>query len=478
VKHIIKKIKIGSDFKELLSHSTNYISAEFFSKGLALLTIPIFTRLMAPDEYGVMSIFASFVGLFTVIYGLGIRGAIGRYYYEDEDDFFGFFSSNFWLIVCCGVLFSMVFLFLRNHIQRFFNIPIGMIYLGLATVLFGVIFQLYQGYLQASKQSKKISILTVVQSVVGTVGAIVIMLYLKEERYYGKAIAQLVASGLMVIVSFYYLKKYIYFDINVKHIKYSLTFGIPIVFHLLSQNLLNTFDQIIINQTIGQEATGLYSLAYRIGMIQILISMGILKAWTPMFYEKMKLGQYNQIESLAKKYGIIVAFIACSLILFSKDIIFVFADKSYFEALPVIPIVVVGYYFFFLYTIYVNYTFYQKKTSLIAIFTLVAGCINVGLNYWLIPIYGYIVAAWTTLFSYFILFLLHYVNVKWIIKSNTPVNFKVFIKPLILVGTCYIANYYLAHIEFNYLIILFVRILLIMIFTALFFFKKLFKGIK
>ncbi|GAH32940.1 unnamed protein product, partial [marine sediment metagenome] len=76
----------------------------------------------------------------------------------------------------------------------------------------------------------------------------------------------------------------------------------------------------------------------------------------------------------------------------------------------------------FLYTLYGNYSFYRKKTGLISLTTLFAGGINIGLNYWLIPIYGYVAAAYTTLVSYFLLFLFHFLNVKYILKEKDIIS--------------------------------------------------------
>jgi len=87
-----------------------------------------------------------------------------------------------------------------------------------------------------------------------------------------------------------------------------------------------------------------------------------------------------------------------------------------------VPIIVIGYVGVFLYTLYGNYSFYRKKTGLISLATLFAGGINIGLNYWLIPIYGYVAAAYTTLVSYFLLFLFHFLNVKYILKEKDIIS--------------------------------------------------------
>ncbi len=457
----------GEDFRELIYHSKNYISAQFFSAGLAFLTLPIFTKLMPPSEYGVMSVFTSFLGILTIIFGFGFRGAITRYYYEDKLDFWEFFNSNFWFLLIADILLIGLALQFQNQLTSFLNIPKGMIFIAFGIVVPQVLFQIYQAYLQAAKNSKRIASLNVIQGLIGTGLAILIMYNMKDERYYGKGFGQGFATITMFIVALYFLKKNLKFSIKKKHLKYSILFGIPIVFHLLSQNILSTFDQVIINQLVGGRETGLYAVAYKVGMVQNMISMGILQSWTPIFYDKLNKKKYSDINSLAKKYGFIVMLVAVSLIFFSKEIIIILVNKRYFEALSMVPIIIVSYFFFFLYTMYVNYAFYYKKTKNIALFTIIAGGVNILLNYLLIPKYGYFAAAWVTLISYALLFGLHYFNVKIVLKVKNAVSIKVFIYPIVILGTVSFIHYFLMICDFKYLISLIIRIGILLIILVL-----------
>jgi O-antigen/teichoic acid export membrane protein len=121
---------------------------------------------------------------------------------------------------------------------------------------------------------------------------------------------------------------------------------------------------------------------------------------------------------MAIQYSKYIFLSAIILILFSKEIVMILADESYYRALDLVPIIILSYIFVFLYTLFGNYSFYRKKTGLISIATLLAGLINIGLNYWLIPEFGYIAAAYTTLVSYILLFLFHYFNAKFIVGGT------------------------------------------------------------
>lgn len=458
-----------TDFKELMSHGKNYVSAEFFSKGLAFLTIPIFTELLSPHEYGILSVYTSFVGTTVVLFGFGFRGAVDRYFHEKTNDFYIFLGSCFWFLTLGGFFLILIGFFISAQIILLFQIPLGMIYIGLCVAFFTTSYEIFQSYLIASRQSKKVSLFTILQSVLVISLSVGIMVYLKEERYYGRALAEFIGAFFMAVIAVFSLKKYLNTKPQKKHIKYSIAFGLPIIVHLLSQNILNTFDQVIINQLVDETATGLYSLAYKIGMIQSIVSMGILRAWTPILYSKMNEKRFEDINDLASKYGWIVCGVAMCLILFSKEVVYLMSEESYHESLPMVPIVIIGYLFFFLYTMYVGFAFYYKKTKLISVFTIIAGGLNIGLNYWLIPQYGYISAAWTTVASYICLFVLHYINVRWIIKSELVTRLSIFVLPFIMaIALAFLSNYFLT---LPYSISLPLRVFIFVMVLSLYIFK-------
>src|SRR5699024_7978666 len=80
----------------------------------------------------------------------------------------------------------------------------------------------------------------------------------------------------------------------------------------------------------------------------------------------------------------------------------------YLIGIPLIIPILLGYYFQFLYSLPVNIEFYLKKTQYIAGGTVLSAGLNIILNWLLIPKFGYIAAGYTTVFSYMLLFFVHY----------------------------------------------------------------------
>ena len=84
-----------------------------------------------------------------------------------------------------------------------------------------------------------------------------------------------------------------------------------------------------------------------------------------------------------------------------------FIAKEYHECMYLIPILVVGMYFLFLYTFFYDVEYYHKKTKYIAIASIVAAVLNIVLNAIFIPKFGYLAAGYTTAVGYFVLMILH-----------------------------------------------------------------------
>lgn len=409
---------------ELLKHGKNYLTASIMTKGLSIISIPIMTRLLTPSDYGILAVFSVLVSILGIIFGFGIQGAVSRYYYEKVNDFGSFFSTNTLFVWIAGIMLSIVALLNATFISNLMNISSFLVILAICIALLSAPYSLISAYFQATKQSMLLSRISIVRTSLVLFFTIFVTLRLKEDLYLGSVYVQTIFSFFFFLFSIYMVRKIGDLNFHIKHLKYSLVFGLPIVLHLLSTFMMNSFDQIMINKMLGSHEAGLYTFAYKVAMLFQMVSMGLNQAWVPIFYEKMRDKKYEEIKITVEKLSYIVFGIALLIVLFAPLLIIILAPKSYAVALPLVPIIVGGFMFQFLYTTYAKYAFYTKKTLIFVVITITAGFVNIVLNYLLIPIYGYAAAAWTTLITYALFFLLHYMNVLYNIKPSQLVPLK------------------------------------------------------
>ena len=413
---------IGIENIEFISHTKNYLSAGIFTRALSFISVPIFTRLLLPNEYGILAIFSSITSIFAILLGFNIHGAVARYYYEKSNDFAEFLGSNLLFVLFFNFFAISLIYLIKDSIANFFVIIPYLFIIAILISAFAIPCDMYLAYLQARKQSKKYSLISINKGILSLIVSIIWVYLLKENRYYGQVYSSLLITTVFAFYMIYNLVKLSKFNFKLEYIKYSIRFGVPLIPHAFSGFILAFFDRIIINQLCGSLYTGLYSFAYNVGMVMNIVAMAMNNSWWPIFYVNLRKRDFKKIDNLAYNYSKYIYFTAIGLILFSKEIVSLMAAEKYHTALTIVPVIVIGYVGLFLYTLYTNYSFYRKKTGLISLATLFVGGINIGLNYWLIPIYGYVAAAYTTLVSYFLLFLFHFLNVKYILKEKDIIS--------------------------------------------------------
>ena len=119
------------------------------------------------------------------------------------------------------------------------------------------------------------------------------------------------------------------------------------------------------------------------------------------------------------------------MIALAPEIIAIFAPKEYYDAIWVIPPVVMSVFFSFSYYFFAIFEYYYERTKTIAIASCFGAILNIILNYLLIPVFGYFAAGYTTLICFIIYAVLHYTFMQKICKEKLegrePFSVKVYI---------------------------------------------------
>jgi len=408
----------------------------------------------------------------TVVLSLNSYTAVGRYYYEKTDDFGEFLGTSFifvGLILCVSVLIYILF---YQQINNLIKLP-GLlpIYL-LFACLFAIIRSVYAQILVPQKKSKELAIINVLNGYIGFAIAVLFVYLLKENRYLGKIWATLLVG---CIFSVYYIKninKYLKFNFKMEHIKYIANYSIPLMPHNLSGIILAQFDRIMINNIESVASAGLYSLGYNIGMLLLMVNGSIMTALIPDFIKFLDNKEYNRLDVLMGKVFSIGTIAALGLLLFAREIVTVLADVKFHEALKVVPIVIIGYVFHQMYLMYGMYPGYKKKTIYTSIVSLSAGSLNVVLNAMFIPKYGYIAAAYTTLVSYFAMFVMAWIMSKYVLRVRVSPLW-LFWKPTLIMFGFIAAAYFLGDLGLNTTLFIFIKIMLLGLFSIIVFYKEI-----
>lgn len=417
------KSKLGIEIKA----GMGYMIGNILVNGIAFLTMPIFTRMLSTEDFGAFSLYSTFVNIFLVIIGLNLNTAIVRAYIDFKEDFNQFLSSNLFLsLISFCVISVVIFLFRDLAVQL-----LGMSYILWAMVLLQS-FATFVINFNSSRcivlyKYKQQIIISLIYTVVGTALGIVFIYFRESDKYLGRIfgnVIPMVMIGVSLITAMIVKGKKL---VNIKYWKYALALSVPIMPHLLAHLILGQSDRKVIDYFFGKAPIGVYSFAYNIGLIVQIILLSINNAWVPWFFKKMKSESYEEIKNSSKTLSVIIIFLSVCLMLISPELVRLLGPPEYHEGITLIPMIIVSYIFQYMYTLLVNVQFYEKKNYYVPIGTTIAAALNIILNIIYIPVYGYQVAALTTLVSYIVLFIVHYIVNTYIIK-NTLFKMSFFIK--------------------------------------------------
>ena len=175
--------------------------------------------------------------------------------------------------------------------------------------------------------------------------------------------------------------------------------------------VLNSMDRIMITKICGARENALYSVAYSCGAVITILMTSINSAFVPWLGSKLYEHNYEEIRKISEKYIGVFVYISCGLMLITPELLYVMGGNKYQAALYVMPPISFGCICQFIYTMYVNVEQFNKKTIGMAIASTIAALSNYILNMILLPIFGFLAAAYTTLVSYMILLFIHMVLV-------------------------------------------------------------------
>jgi O-antigen/teichoic acid export membrane protein len=227
-------------------------------------------------------------------------------------------------------------------------------------------------------------------------------------RIYGLISARFLIGGILYFVN---IKK-INLLYSIKYWKYILVFCLPLIPHFLSTQILSRIDRIMIEKMCDISSVAYYSLAYSVSMLMTIVSEAIHNSYIPYTYQCIRDGKIDKIKKTSTNLILLVAGMNFLLILFAPEAIRIFAPKEYLDAVYIIPAVSASVFFAFLYNLFANIEYYYGKTSYVAVASIGAAVINILLNYYFIPKYGYVAAGYTTLISYILYALGHFLFMR------------------------------------------------------------------
>jgi O-antigen/teichoic acid export membrane protein len=400
----------------------------------SLILLPILTKNFSIDDYGIWVQINTTIALLPNLTTLGLPFTMVRFLSAETDKKIiqeGFYSIFSMVLIATFIVSLLLLIFSKQIALAIFNGNVNVAIILSAIVFLACLNALLLNYFRTFQEMKKYSFFLLMQTYLGV--AIVSYLALGGYGIYMVSLGLLIANFITFLAMFALIIWSIGFKIpKFRNIREYLSFGVPTIPGNLSSWIVNSSDRYVIGIFLSAAFVGYYSpgytLGYSISMLMAPFSL-LLPSVLPQYYDKNNMEKVSSFLNYSTKYFLLVAIPAAfGLSILSKPLLNVLTTPDIaLNGYLITPITALSTLIFGVYAIISNVLVLEKKTKVIGTIWIIAATMNLILNILLVPFFGIIAAAATTLMAYIVAFIISLkfstkffnFDYKFILKSIT-----------------------------------------------------------
>jgi O-antigen/teichoic acid export membrane protein len=257
--------------------------------------------------------------------------------------------------------------------------------------------------------------------------------------------AQLIGSSIAMMVLIPYTLKNSRLKIETRILAQMLDYSWPLMLASISGVFYSVIDRYSLNFMEGLERVGVYTLGYKISStLKVIVINSVQLALSPLLMKKMNEPDNRQYYAKVMTYfSIILMFCVIGVSLFSLEVIKVAArDVIYWESSNIVAILSFSFFFSMLKDSAFIGLQVVKRTKIAGLFITLSSLVNLGFNVLLIPMFSIYGAAFATLLSQVIFFLMIYLSAQkyYRIPYELKIVFYQLVAGIVLVGIGFLTN--------------------------------------
>ena len=378
-----------------------------FNALLGLLFLPVITRYLSPEDYGIVSIFTVSVMFLGMLTRLETQAAVKRLFYEStSNEISKIINTSLSITAAVFSSYLLLNLVLNPFYSKFFGVPKNwvwaLIFLGFSGAFSALTVALYS----IKDKPLYVGLWQTLFTLINYGLAVYFIVFAGlgwEGRLWPLIIVGAVQSifGTWILLAKFNLKPSFSFYRSKEILRYSL----PIVPATLGAYFLMSLDRFFLAEMAGLKETGIYASASQIVLALVIVYNSFMPTWESWVFRNLSLdSDQNKGKALLILGGFVVGFgLLC--IVFSQLIIYVIPYvlgaefQQAAELLPALSVVIFGRGFYYAFNPLINFSKWNKIFAPIMIVMVSTNCI---LNYIFILKYGVVGAAYATACSYFV----------------------------------------------------------------------------
>jgi O-antigen/teichoic acid export membrane protein len=383
----------------ILRASGVYVAATSASAAVGFLLLPILTRVLTPEDFGVLGLLAATFGILSAVVGLNPTLMVtARFAILSPERIRELISASVPITLATAVVAWITLLFV-GRVWSDFRLPNWAFLMLAAMAMVGVYRNVGMTLLQMRHRPKEYAALEIGGAGLGGLLALLLVVGFGLDwrgKFFADAASVIVlGAGLSV-----YLIRHDFLKLRIpaRALRELVVYSAPLTAHALSFWAINAQDRYFVAGMVGVGAVGIYSVAYSFGNILNLVHAGVMRGFAPHFYERARLGEHERREIVRFTYGYVlvsilgwVVFVAATWLLVPA-----YLGPAFGASVSLIPWVALGYTFNAVRNVMTGYLYIAERTGLIGGLTGSAAVLNAGLNLMFIGWWGTLGAAIAT----------------------------------------------------------------------------------
>lgn len=382
--------------------SVVYTVCSILQKCLSFLTMPLFTRLMTTAQYGQYMVYTSWSSIFTIFITLYLAfGCFNTAMVRFEKDSDRYIAAIQGICTVLAAVFLAIYLPFRTFFNELFELPTALVLLMVAEIVMTFSLSCWYGKLRFSFRYKPVAVVTLLIAVLSPLLAYFLVTASPEKGYariFGYGLVIIAFGGAIYIRNLLRGKSFF----HKKYWRYALSFNVPLIPYYLSQVVFNQSDRIMISHFSGQDKAGIYGVACTLALMLNFVLNAVNDAYVPWLYRNLKAKTTADSPKVAGFIALLMAVLLLGVIGLAPELIALLAGKEYAQAVWAVGPVAVSVLLLFYSQLFINIQFYYEQKGMLVFASLGAAVLNIVLNALLIPVFGFLAAAYTTLASYLV----------------------------------------------------------------------------
>ncbi len=409
MKRLFAFSSLAQHYRDTVKHAGIYGLGQIIGRLASLVLLPLYTHYLTPADYGVIAILDVTTGVLGILLGAGMAAAVSRYHFEAEGP--EQHAEVWWTGLGVVIAFATALVVpavagrgLLATLTIGAEQPDGGYFylLVLMTLWFGTISQIADQYMRVRKWSG----LTVGLSLLFLVVNVSLNVYFLTVRHLG--ITGVLWGNLLTgIASMFVRCGILLASCQPMRVRWPLArkllaFGSPLVIVAILSAMMHEADRYVLRLFVDLHEVGVYALAYSIAQgVNGFAVLSFFAVWDVVVYELAGMPDARRVYVLVFEYFVYaLLLLMLGVSLFAGPLLEWLVPPEYAAAGKLIPVICLAFVFFSLHGHFRVPALLAKQTGSIVVSPAIAAAANIALNVWLIPVFGTMGAALTSVATY------------------------------------------------------------------------------